>query len=122
MLKGQVTPMVEISSFVARDGDARWFEGHPDRSHRLRSALVHEYPGLTTELVARLPFGAWMVIRQRSPGYRDRVLFYPAWQPRDSEAEAAATFILLMKAGPDQSISQTELRAVMSGIDNGGRA
>ncbi len=84
--------------------------------------MVHEYPGLTVELVARLPFGAWMCVRQRQPGCRQRLLFFPAWQPEDTEPEAAATFTLLAKVGPDQSISQTELRALVSGLDGSGRA
>lgn len=53
----------------AIDDDQKWFEEHPDRSHRLRSMHAGEAPGIAP--------GSWVCIRQLEPGLRRRVGFVP---------------------------------------------
>jgi hypothetical protein len=75
----------------ARAADAAWFEGHPRRSHRLRPAVPHELPGLTTDMAA----GSWFVVRQVAPGVRIKMIFTPPAPPPDSEEIGHAMFDLI---------------------------
>ena len=49
---------------LASEADRLWFKAHPDRSHRLRPALVGECPGVTAEHL--------IVVCQVVPGLRFR--------------------------------------------------
>jgi hypothetical protein len=76
--------------------DARWFEEHPDRSHRLRVATPGEFDGLGSEKC--LPEGAieLCLVRQIEPGRRLRcsVGVMADAPPADAEADDAFLAVL----------------------------
>jgi hypothetical protein len=70
------------------EADRRWFERHPDRSHRIRRALNRELP-------ARCAGHTHVVVRQITPGYRLRAsvgLLKPSRTALRDEAFAHALF------------------------------
>src|SRR5271165_1268093 len=53
---------------LAKNLDMEWFRSHPQRSHRLRRAIVGEAPTKVTP-------NTYIVVRQIRPGYNERVTF-----------------------------------------------
>jgi len=47
--------------------DRDWFRAHPNRSHRIRRAIRHEFPLVTAD--------EYIVVRQHCPGCRERRTF-----------------------------------------------
>ncbi|MBV9825863.1 MAG: hypothetical protein JO001_09330 [Alphaproteobacteria bacterium] len=91
----RLKPEVAQATEKASDGDAAWFAAHPDRSHRLRPAIINELPGISAADVAA---GTWIAIRQLMPGFRIRTVFTPPSPPPDDESIAHALFDLAIEA------------------------
>lgn len=97
---------------LASESDARWFEQHPNRAHRLRPAFRGEMRG-----------DGWIAIRQIQPGLRIRAQFWPVGVPPLDEATAHSVFDLVIECkGTGRFVPPAEIRRRADMLDRGGRA
>ena len=102
--------------YRAQSLDGEWFRSHPHRLHRIRNAIVGEFPNVTPN--------TYVVVRQVKPGYHERVPVDALEPVPDGEAPEYVAHALFdhIAESPDGVIRQDELAARMHAYQMGTEA
>jgi hypothetical protein len=100
--------------YAAKALDTEWFRSHPNRSHRIRKAIVGETPNVTSD--------TYIIVRQVRPGYHERINF-EALVPvpeRDPPEHLAHAYFDLLRESPVRVVHWGELAWRTYAYEQGG--